>query len=382
MLAQTFRGPHNLYRRYQASLEGAITAFGLAVVVTLTLSNLAVYPSNWVWLIGTAIAIVGARSPMIGLSLSVVAITYPLFAINFYLAVIFIAISLLGHRYFVHYLGATVLILATPLLAEFHLHWLVPIFVGLWWGGVTGAWVGGLACLWGKIIGGIVGFNIDWLVMAGQPVDIRLMNERFADSNSLETLLLLVEPFASDPDIMLYNLLQIIGWAVAAGVVGTLAQHKWVKYRTPWSILIVTTVGGLILMVTHLALPYWLSNAVSNEAMQVVENPIEPFFSLLLVIIIGTVVYSVRERLDLPVAPKRSNWIRQRQSKPTPTQPATVSRSPFNLFKRSKRSNKQDATASQPIEKPREPVQVPDYNQLPEWKPPKDESGLIMLEMD
>ena len=381
MLAQTFRGPHNLYRRYQASLEGAITAFGLALVVTLTLSNLAVYPTNWVWLIGSAIALVGARSPMIGFSLSAVVITYPLFAINFYLAVIFIAVSLLGHRFFVHYLGATVLILATPLLAEFHFHWLVPIFVGLWWGGVTGAWVGGLACLWGKIIGGLVGFNIDWLVMAGQSVDIRLMNERFADSNSLETLLLLVEPFASDPDIMLYNLLQIIGWAVAAGIVGTLTQYKWVKYRTPWSILIVTTVGGLILMATHLTLPYWLSDAVSDEAIQVVENPVEPFFSLLLVIVVGTMVYSLRERLDLPVAPKRSAWIRQRQSNASPTQSASV----FNLFRRSnksRRAKKQDSTASQTVGQTREPVQVPNYDQLPEWKPPKDESGLIMLEMD
>jgi hypothetical protein len=386
MLAQTLRGPHNLYRRYQGSLESAITAFGLAMVVTLALDNLGSYPTNWIWVIGTSIALIGVRWPMVAFAISVAAVTYPLFLINFYLATIFIAISVLGHRIFVHYIGATVLILATPLLAEYHLHWLVPIFVGLWWGGATGAWVGGLACLWGKIIAGIVGFNIDWLVIAGKTIDVRVIAERFDGANSLKTLLLLVEPFAADPDVVLYNLLQVVGWAVAAGVVGTLAHHRWVKYRTPWSILIVTTIGGIILMITHLGLPYWLTNAVSKEAIQVVQNPIEPLFSLLVVIIVGTAVYSIRERLDLPVAPQRSIWAMRRQAQ----MESGKSKSPLDFFKRSVRQEKTQVRYSSHKNggqengknQIRQPVRVPDYTELPEWKPPKDETGLIMLEID
>lgn len=383
MLAQTFRGPHNLYRRYQAIIEQAATAFGLALVVTMTLTSFQIYPENWVLVIGTAITLLGIRWPTVAFMISVGVITYPLFLINFYLAVLFLAISALGHRVFVHYLGATVLTLATPLLAEYHLHWLVPVLVGLWWGGTTGAWVGGLACLWGKIVAGIAGVNIDWLEIAGQTPNVQVIITRFENANSLETLLLLVEPFAADPDVVLYNLLQIIGWATAAGFVGSLAWRKWVKYRTPWSILLVTTGGGLILLLTHLGLPYWLENAVTPEALQVVHNPIGPMFSLIVVIIVGTVVHSLRESLDLPVAPPKNIWATSRQ-KAKSTGQRNPLKSSLNLFKRTDPSKeKRDGTSkSTDSESPRQPVRVPDYSELPEWEPPKDESGLIMLEID
>lgn len=376
MIAQTFRGPHNLYRRYQASIETALASLGLAIVVTLTLQSFAVYPSNWVTVIGIAIAMLGIWWPTLAFSLIVVATTYPLSLINFYLAVLFLAICTLGHRLFVHYLGATFLILGTPLLGEYHLHWLVPILVGLWWGGTTGAWVGALACIWGKFIGGQVGLNIDWLVMAGQTADVSALAARFDGANSLQTLLRLVEPFAADPDVILYNLLQIISWAVAAGVVGFLAQQQWVKYRAPWSIFLLTTSGGLILFVTQLTLPYWLQNAATPEALAVVNNPIGPLFSLVVVIITGTVVYSVRESLDLPVAPAKPAWAKRRRAK------NKISQSTRNQPNQGAIQKKMVQPIKESPHPSPKPVAIPSYSELPEWEPPKDASGLIMLEID
>jgi len=379
MLTQTLRGPHNLYRRYQASLEGGLVAIGLAIVVTLTLSNLLIYPDKWVVVLGLIIAVLGIRWPMAAFSLSVMVISYPLMLINFYLGVLFLAFSVLGHRLFVHYLGATILVLAMPLLAQYHLHWLVPILVGLWWGGTMGAWVGGLASLWGKLIGGLGGLNIDWLVLAGHSPSLAQMVSRFDHANSLQTLRLLIEPFSSNPNILLYNLLQIMGWAAAAGFVGSMAGQKWVKYNTPWSILVVTASGGLILLATHLALPYWLPEAVSDSAKLILQNPTGPLFSLLMVIIIGTTVHTVRERLDLPVAPPKPLWTVKASSK----QPATTTPNPLNLFKRPAMATSAGTIAEEEaFERPHEPKRVPSYLELPEWKAPKDESGLIMLEID
>ncbi len=157
MIAQTLRVPHNLYRRYQAVIESALAAFGFALVVTLTLHSLAAYPSSWITVIGTAVALIGIRWQGIAFSIGVLAITYPLSLINLYLAVLFLAVSILGHRFFVHYIGATVLVLGTPLLGEFHLHWLVPILVGLV-GGRTGG-LGRGDCLFL----GQVGWRTRWL---------------------------------------------------------------------------------------------------------------------------------------------------------------------------------------------------------------------------
>lgn len=383
MIAQAFRGPHNLYRRYQALLESTATAIGLAVLVTLALLNLSVYPHNWVVVIGVGIAVLGIRWPLAAYIVAVVVMIYPIFIINFYLAVLFLGISALSQRVFVHYLGAAVLILGTPSLAEYHLHWLVPILAGLWWGGPSGAWIGTLAAMWGKILGGMAGMNIDWLVMAGQVPEAQAIIARFHDANSLQTLLLLVEPFAATSGVILYNLLQVIGWAVAAGFVGSLAGRKWVKYRAPWSILVLTAGGGLIMLGTHLGLPYWLSEAVTDSTVAALEDPTGPLFSLIVVIIVGTTVHSLRETLDLPVAPQQplSSARRYQQEK----QKASKS-SPIKLFRRSARSS-DPAGGIEPadindFDRPRQPVRVPHYSELPEWEPPKDDPGLIMLEID
>jgi hypothetical protein len=378
MIAQTLRGPHSIYRRYQAHLESTFTAAGFAALVTLALNSVPVYPYNWVIVIGAAIALLGIRWPALAYFGGALALTYPIYTINLYLAVLFIAIAALGHRLFIHYLGATTLVLATPLLAEYHLHWLVPILGGLWWGGVSGAWIGGLAATWGKFIGGMAGFNIDWLMLAGQRPNVQAIADRFQDANSLDTLLLLVEPFASTSSVMLYDLLQVMGWAIAAGFVGTLAWRKWVKYRTPWSILVVTAGGGLIMLATHVTLPYWLTDAVAETTITAPQDPVAPLFSLLVVIIVGTTVYTLRESLDLPVAPKQSRRLARQQR--------TAASQPFSFFKRSSKSTDQSVAPAKEsgddLEQPRQPVRIPHQSELPEWEPPKNEAGLIMLEID
>ncbi len=386
MIAHTLRGPHNLYRRYQGLLERLVTSLALALLVTLVhLYLLPVYPENWVLVIGVAVAALGLRWPFLAYVVAVATMIYPLYLINLYLAVLFVAISALGQRTFVHYMGATVLVLATPLLAEYHLHWLIPILGGLWWGGLTGLWVGGLAALWGKFLGGMAGLELDWLLLAGQSIDAGAIATRFEGANSLETLILLIEPFATSATIILYNLLQIIGWMLAGGFVGSLAGRKWVKYRTPWSILVVTAGGGLIMLVTHLALPYWLTEAVTPEAENALLDPSGSLFSLLMIIIVGTTFYTVREALDLPVAPPRPARPQQKKNKKKPKPKFQ----PVNLFRRAagqkseqKRGSHQETGERNDLDRIRRPIRIPHQSELPEWEPPNEDSGLIMLEID
>lgn len=366
MIAHTFRGPHSLYRRYQAQLESTTTAVGFALLVTLALKSMGVYPENWVVVIGVAVGVLGVRWPLLAYSAAAAALCYPLYTINLYLAVLFIAGAALGHRIMAHYLGATALVLATPLLAEYHLHWLAPILGGLWWGGLAGAWIGALAAIWSKLLAGMAGVDPDWLVLAGHTPTVEAIAGRFQGANSLDTLLLLVEPFAVTSNVILYNLLQVVGWTVAGSFVGTLAARKWVKYRAPWSIMVVTAGGGLILLLTHIGLPYWLSDAVS-PAVVAAADPVAPLFSLMVVIVVGSIVYSLRESLDLPVAPPRN--LRR-----TP-------RRGLGMFSRSPKPAGQSTVASQ-VDGLRQPVPVPHQSELPEWEPPQNDSGLIMLEID
>ena len=376
MIAHALRGPHNLYRRYQGLLERGLTATALAALVTLTLYNLSVYPENWVLVIGVAIGLLGIRWPLLAFVTVIAALIYPIYTINLYLAVLFVAIAALGHRLFVHYLGATILVLATPFLAQYHLHWLIPILGGLWWGGASGAWVGGLAAVWGKFIGGMSGLNTDWLILAGQTVDINLIVARFQEANSLETLILLIEPFATTATIILYNLLQIVGWVVAGSFVGALVGQKWIKYHAPWSILVITTGGGLIMLATHLSLPYWLQEAATVETLAILQDPAGPLFSLIMIIIVGTTIYSLREALELPVAPTRR--VHRNKTKLSGLKPARL----FQRTKATIRGQQQREGNLSDADRIRRPIRVPHHSELPEWEPPKDESGLIMLEID
>jgi hypothetical protein len=125
-----------------------------------------------------------------------------------------------------------------------------------------------------------------------------------------------------------------------------------------------------------------------------------------MVIIISTAIHSFRERLDLPVAPQRKGKSSKRKAKKSHQ---------FNFFRRAKakttrgqgrkqREGLVDATidhgdqdgrndqeirgdhsrkeSERGLDRPRRPVRVPHQSELPEWEPPQDDSGLIMLEID
>ena len=93
MIAQAFRGPHNLYRRYQGLLESTLTSVGLAIIVMLALLAIGAYPYNWIVVMAVAIAAVGIRWPLVAFGLAIGVMLYPIYTINLYLAVLFLAIS-------------------------------------------------------------------------------------------------------------------------------------------------------------------------------------------------------------------------------------------------------------------------------------------------
>jgi len=58
--------------------------------------------------------------------------------------------------------------------------------------------VGLFAALWVKLLGGMGGLPVDLLSLNEYAFNARLLAERFSEANSLETLRLLLAPFAED----------------------------------------------------------------------------------------------------------------------------------------------------------------------------------------
>jgi hypothetical protein len=340
------RLPHGLMRRYLSWLERLLVAAGLSALLYGLMNSLPVYPLNWDLVILAVVFVVTLWSPGIAYFIAVAAAAYPLYTLSLYVAVLFLAVTLVGQRIFIHNLGATVLVLATPWLARYQVAWVVPLLGGVWWGAAGGAWMGGGAALWGQVAAGMAGLNPDWLALIGNSPTMAGVAQRFGEANSLETLKLILEPLAPNTTLLLYHLLQVVAWAAVGGVVGTLADRSWIQRRRPWGSIVTAALGAFALLGAHVGLGLWLE--------QHTLTTLAPVWPLLMTttgavaMVVGT-LEGLRDFLEHPLPPIR----------------------------RRTRPERRPGRAREPE---RAPLPVP--AQLPDWEPTDEAEDLIMLELD
>jgi hypothetical protein len=344
-MSALLRLPHGLMRRYLSLLERLLIAAGLSGLLYGLMSSLPVYPPNWDLVILATVFVVALWWPGVAYFIAMLAAAYPLYTLSLYVAVLFLAVALLGQRVFIHNLGAMVLVLAAPWLARYNVAWVVPLLGGLWWGATGGAWMGGLAALWGQLAAGMAGLNPDWLTLIGTSPTIAGVAQRFGEANSLETLKLILEPLAPNTTILLYRLLQVTAWAVVGGIVGMLADQTWIQRRRPWGTILTGVVGAFALLGAHVGLGLWLEQHTPTTL-----SPMWPMLiatTIVVAVVVGA-LEGLRDVLEHPLPPahRRERSYRPRHS-PEPR---------------------------------RAPLPVP--AQLPDWEPADESEDLIMLELD
>ena len=284
MISSLLRLPHGFVRRHLSSIERLLSAAVLAFFLYQLLVALPAYPSPWEIVIVTAVFLVTLWSPPVAYFLAVLAAAYPIYTLSIYLAALFLAVAMLGQRAFIENLGATLLVLAIPWLVQSNLAWALPLLGGLWWGKSGGAWIGGLAALWGQLLFGMMGLSPDWVTILSTPPAFDQISARFATANSMETLLLIVEPIGSDATMLLYHLLQVILWAMAAGLSGGLAERSWFQQHKPMGNVLLSAVGASTLAVGHFALIFWLKQVAAEDISTLISLlAINATFSILLV---------------------------------------------------------------------------------------------------
>ncbi len=339
--------PHGLMRRYLSLIERLLVSAGLAGLLYGLMSNLPVYPANWDLVILAAVFVVALWSPTIAYFIAAAAALYPLYTLSLYVAVLFLAVAVLGQRVFIHNLGPLVLVLAAPWLAQYNLAWVIPLLGGLWWGAAGGAWMGALAALWGQVAAGMAGLNPDWLALTGTTPTVAGVAQRFGQADSLQTLKLILEPFAPNSTVLLYHLLQVVAWTVVGAVVGALADRTWIRQRRPWGTLVIGLLGALALLGAHIGLSLWLEQYTA-EAITAMA-PALLTMTLMVMGVVG-VLEGMRGFLENPLPPPR------RRARPA-ARPAGDAQEPE-----------------------RAPLPVP--AQLPAWEPADEAEDLIQLELD
>jgi hypothetical protein len=259
------RTPHAFFRRHLSTVERVLVAFGFACAVYSLTAVFPVYPSPWEVVLAVTIFFVMLWSPSVAYFLAVAAALYPLYSVSLYLAVLFLVIALVGQRAFINNLGALLMVLFTPWLAQYHLVWIVPLLGGLWWGKAGGAWIGALAALWSQLLFGMAGATPDLLASLGAIPSVPALAERFHPAGSLDTLLYMVTPFAPNPTLLLYYLLQVILWAMTAALTGGFAERLWVTHARPLRIVVVIFGGAVLLCAGHLSLAAWLEQYAGDR---------------------------------------------------------------------------------------------------------------------
>ncbi len=207
--------PAYLYQRYRLFCDRLLPALGMAATFLLTAQATGVFTTEWRTFIAAGVLIAGLAAPVAGYLLFVLALGLPLYSISIYVAALALTCLLLPIFLFQHHVAAVLLVLVAPLFSSYRVALLIPFLGGLWWAEWGGALMGLGAAMWLKIFAGMCGTTPDLLLLGGQLLPVDQLISRFQSANSLQTLLWIAEPFTSDAQGLLLNLLQILAWGLA-----------------------------------------------------------------------------------------------------------------------------------------------------------------------
>jgi hypothetical protein len=313
----------SLYQNNRTTINRAISAAWLSGMIWLTLRKLPVYPAQWRAVIAAGVLTVGLWTVEGAFYIAVLALLYPLYHISVYVMVLFLAAAVLLRPVIATHFNQTLLVVSVPLLAQVHLEAVPALWAGLLWGAGGGMWVGGLAALWFKLLGGMSGLNIDLGVLISSPLDINLIIDRFHTANSLETLQRLVEPFAPSSTVALSHLLQILIWGMAGYLVGGMARRRWMDERGTLGRVICLVAGAALLAAGNLWVPVWLELRPEDEVMaQVTPAVMDSLFAISVVALLD----GCRRLLNRPLptrrkrkpVPEPAEWVVSEGPKPLP----------------------------------------------------------------
>jgi hypothetical protein len=273
----------SLYQNNRTTINRAISAAWLSGMIWLTLGGLSVYPAQWRAFIAAGVLTVGLWTHEGAFYLAVLALLYPLYHISIYVMVLFLAVAALLRPVIVAHFNQTLLVVSTPLLAQVHLEAVPALGAGLLWGAGGGMWVGSLAALWFKLLGGMGRLDIDlWALVSSlqqpfgyaqdraqgsAPLSVSMIIDRFHTANSLETLQRLVEPFAPSSTVALSHLLQILVWGIAGYLVGGMARRGWMDEKGMLGRVICLITAAILFLAGTLWVPVWLELRPEDQVM-------------------------------------------------------------------------------------------------------------------
>jgi hypothetical protein len=297
------------YQRHRKFIQNSLIAAALTLLVGLFLEATNAFSEQWRLVLLLTIFAIGAQSRDWGYYLAVSVLSYALWDLSPYFMSLFVAVALLPRLLIINYLPWALLVVSTPLLAEWQAIGLVPLLAGLIAGPTVGLSVGLLAALWLKLVAGLAGWMPELGALHGLSFTIEMIEARVSDATSLETLKLLAAPFSQSSTILLLHVLQITGFGIAGWLVGKVRQIEWRQGKPPFVLLPTLAVGFLPLWGAIYLLPAWLE--IQSFTM-FWTNPL-PAAGLALSALTAALLSAFYENVQRPLPNRRAAANRRRQ---------------------------------------------------------------------
>jgi hypothetical protein len=288
--------PSWLYQRYSQAWTRLALSLGWAALYVLCDAGVGAFSTQWRAVFAVCIFVAGLFRPALAYAAFILAVAYPLYLISIYVMALALAALILslplvafgpsGPRA-TRGVGAmspaeaklcmALMVISAPLLAPIHLASTLPLLAGLWWGGTAGALVGGLAAAWLKVSASMSGASADLWRINGWSLSYTGLYARFHTANSLQTVVRTFGPLVSDSvafaeghvtylsgggsplfpgAALLFNLLQVLSWALAGYAVGVLMG--WLRRNRGWRAALSLGPGTLSIWMGYVAVPSWL----------------------------------------------------------------------------------------------------------------------------
>ncbi len=292
---KTLSALHAFLRLRLAWLEQLLIAAGFTALLAQLVNARPVYPLHWDTVLLAGVFVLLLLRPTIGYFAIMAVALYPLGDISIYLAVLALAVALLGQRWFIPNLGLVLLVISAPFLNGAYLAWLVPVLGGLWWGPRAGLLAGLFAALASKILFGLLGLSPDWLALSGLYPDLTPALLRFHLLSSWQTLKLLATPFLTDTTTTLYHFLQISIWAFAGWLIGRLSLEDRIQYHRPRSTLALIIANTFVLGILQFLLLMWIGT--TDPAQALLDNLLP---NALLTLLVASLAESIVFFLEYP----------------------------------------------------------------------------------
>ncbi len=380
-----------LYQRYHVFFDRLPAALGMAYLFFLVARSTDAFSSEWRIFIAGGVLVAGMARPIAGYLTFLLALAYPLYSISIYIAALALAVLIPLAFFIEEYLAGLVLVLAAPLLSIYRVAPLAPLLAGLWWAEWGGVLVGLGSAFWLKTFAGMCGATLDLTQLGGVPLAAGRLIDRFHTANSLQTLLWMAEPWlgissldvgrvsipaASDSQILLLHVIELLGWGLAGYGVGL--THRLVQEKSrSFGGIVLFEIGGVLvgllgMGIGSLGLPMALG--LRKKLALSIPFVVECCWSgAIAVAAYGVYHYLNRPAVAAPRSRSAESWI-------STWLPARKGRSHSALSEeRGSVSNRFDLNHSSD---PRRPEARPEPLSQKEEDDQDDQSDIIMLDLD